>query len=885
MVYSQPWPIISAIICLLQLSAVTKVKSHYEADKISSLPGQPKANFRQFSGYIAVGEKPARSLFYYFVEAETEPASKPLVLWLNGAANMLYLESPAGVGFSYSANSSFYEYVDDKMTARDNLAFLEKWVEKYPEFKNREFYITGESYGGHYVPQLANLIIQSKAKLNLKGIAIGNPLLEFNSDFNSRAEYLWSHGLISDFSYNQFTFVCNYSQIRRQAETKTLTPNCSRVIKQVSSEISRFVDTYDVTLDVCLSSVVLQSEVLNKLDEPKIDVCVEDETDVYLNRKDVQTALHARLFGVKKWSICSDVLQYDMQNLEIPTIGILGSLVKSNIRVLVYSGDQDSVLPLISTRTLVRGLAKDLDLNTTQPYRAWFEGRQVAGWTQAYGEYLSFATIRGASHEAPFSQPERSLMLFGSFVGGKPLPLSHKMTTQAWSLTLLIICAFHIIIVMTKIVACQSKEADKISSLPGQPNAKFQQYSGYINVDEKQERHLFYYFVEAETDPDSKPLVLWLNGGPGCSSLGGGGFTENGPFYPRGKVLVRNNYSWNKAANMLYLESPAGVGFSYSTNNSFYEYLNDEITARDNLNFLEKWIDRFPEFINRTLYITGESYAGHFVPQLASLVIESKADKFNLQGVAIGNPLLDFSKDYNSHAEFWWSHGLISDSTYNQLTHVCNYSQIISQYYTNTTTPECQRIWELCSSEIGHFVDYYDVALDVCPSPAMLQAQIYESKIDVCVEDEAQAYLNRKDVQEALHARLFGVNEWSMCSDVVGYLVQDIEMPTDGILGLLVKSNIRVLVYSGDQDSVIPLIGTRTLVNKLAEQLGLNTTQPYRAWSEANQVAGWTQSYGEYLSFATIRGASHMAPFSQPKRSLLMFNSFLAGKSLPIVKG
>ncbi|CAA0812854.1 Serine carboxypeptidase-like 45 [Striga hermonthica] len=439
MVSSQPWPLISAIICLLQLSEVTKVKSHYEADKISSLPGQPKANFRQFSGYIAVGEKPARSLFYYFVEAETEAASKPLVLWLNGetdycgyiltAANMLYLESPAGVGFSYSANSSFYEYVDDEMTARDNLAFLENWIEKYPEFKNREFYITGESYGGHYVPQLANLIIQSKAKLNLKGIAIGNPLLEFNTDFNSRAEYLWSHGLISDFSYNQFTFVCNYSQIRRQAVTKTLTPECSRVIKQVSSEISRFVDTYDVTLDVCLSSVVLQSEVLNKLqDEPKIDVCVEDETDVYLNRIDVQTALHARLFGVKRWSICSDVLQYNMQNLETPTIGILGSLVKSNIRVLVYSGDQDSVLPLISTRTLVHGLAKDLGLNTTQPYRAWFEGRQVAGWTQAYGEYLSFATIRGASHEAPFSQPERSLVLFGSFVGGKPLPLATGLT-------------------------------------------------------------------------------------------------------------------------------------------------------------------------------------------------------------------------------------------------------------------------------------------------------------------------------------------------------------------------------------------------------------------------------------------------------------------------
>ncbi|KAI3444304.1 hypothetical protein Pfo_000969 [Paulownia fortunei] len=458
---SQPWSIL-VIICALQIS-IAAVKPHYEADKIASLPGQPKVNFQQYSGYITIDEKQKRSYFYYFVEAETEPASKPLVLWLNGGpgcssigagafsehgpfqpsgnvlvknnyswnkvANMLYLESPAGVGFSYSANKSFYESVNDEMTARDNLVFLEKWFEKFPEFKSREFYITGESYGGHYVPQLANLIIQSKAKFNLKGIAIGNPLLEFNTDFNSRAEFLWSHGLISDATYNQFTFVCNYSQIRRQAEMGTLTPVCSGVIKQVSSEISRFIDTYDVTLDVCLSSVELQSEALNQLqDEPKIDVCVEDETNVYLNRKDVQKALHARLNGVNRWSICSDVLHYEMQDLEIPTIGILGSLVKSGIRVLVYSGDQDSVLPLTGTRTLVNGLAKDLGLNTTVPYSAWFEGRQVAGWTQAYGDFLSFATIRGASHEAPFSQPERSLVLFSSFVGGKPLPRVNGIT-------------------------------------------------------------------------------------------------------------------------------------------------------------------------------------------------------------------------------------------------------------------------------------------------------------------------------------------------------------------------------------------------------------------------------------------------------------------------
>ncbi|KAH9675302.1 serine carboxypeptidase-like 45 [Citrus sinensis] len=438
--------IVSALFCTTILTA----KSVPQADKIISLPGQPQASFQQYAGYITIDEKQQRALFYYFVEAATEAASKPLVLWLNGGAgafcehgpfkpsgdtllrneyswnkeaNMLYLESPAGVGFSYSANKSFYGSVNDAIAARDNLAFLEGWYEKFPEYKNREFFITGESYAGHYVPQLAQLIIQSNMKLNLKGIAIGNPLLEFNTDFNSRAEFLWSHGLISDSTYDIFTRVCNYSQIRRQYASGSLTAVCSQVISQVSREISRFVDTYDVTLDVCLPSVLLQSKMLSQLqDKEEIDVCVEDETTKYLNRKDVQKALHAQLIGVTSWTVCSEVLKYDMQNLEIPTIHVLGKLAKSGIRVLVYSGDQDSVLPLTGTRTLVNGLAKEIGLNTTVPYRTWVEGRQAAGWTQVYGDILSFATIRGASHEAPLSQPRRSLALFNAFLGGKPLP-------------------------------------------------------------------------------------------------------------------------------------------------------------------------------------------------------------------------------------------------------------------------------------------------------------------------------------------------------------------------------------------------------------------------------------------------------------------------------
>ncbi|MBA0634603.1 hypothetical protein Godav_024664, partial [Gossypium davidsonii] len=117
---------------------------------------------------------------------------------------------------------------------------------------------------------------------------------------------------------------------------------------------------------------------------------------------------------------------------------------------------------------------------------------------------------------------------------------------------------------------------DRIVKLPGQPqNVKFSQYSGYITVEAKAGRALFYWLTEAPAKrrPETKPLVLWLNGGPGCSSIAYGASEEVGPFRVRedGKSLRLNPYAWNQGqiqANLLFLDSPAGVGFSYSNTSS-----------------------------------------------------------------------------------------------------------------------------------------------------------------------------------------------------------------------------------------------------------------------------------------------------------------------------
>lgn len=94
-------------------------------------------------------------------------------------------------------------------------------------------------------------------------LQLGNPVLEYATDFNSRAEFFWSHGLISDSTYNIFTTVCNYSRYVSEYYRDSISPLCSKVMGQVSRETSKFVDKYDVTLDVCISSVLSQSNVIS----------------------------------------------------------------------------------------------------------------------------------------------------------------------------------------------------------------------------------------------------------------------------------------------------------------------------------------------------------------------------------------------------------------------------------------------------------------------------------------------------------------------------------------------------------------------------------------------------------------------------------------------
>ncbi len=185
---------------------------------------------------------------------------------------------------------------------------------------------------------------------------------------------------------------------------------------------------------------------------------------------------------------------------------------------------------------------------------------------------------------------------------------------------------------------------DQVLQLPGLVDPiNFNHFSGYLTVGNGGTKKIHYWFVESSKDPLHDPIAFWTNGGPGCSGLLGM-FTEQGPFRPnKDLTLSLNEFAWTNSANMVFIESPCGVGFSYSTNSNDYKTA-DALTASDNYDLIQALFQRFPEYSSNSFYISSESYGGHYMPTLARKIVEennnllSTKPKINFKGFAVGNP-------------------------------------------------------------------------------------------------------------------------------------------------------------------------------------------------------------------------------------------------------
>ncbi|KAL5569288.1 hypothetical protein UlMin_025863 [Ulmus minor] len=447
------------------------------------------------------------------------------------------------------------------------------------------------------------------------------------------------------------------------------------------------------------------------------------------------------------------------------------------------------------------------------------------------------------------------------------------------------VCLFSLLVGACFGASLRDQVRDRITELPGQPEGvDFRQYSGYVTVNKEAGRALFYWLTESPVSrgPESRPLILWLNGGPGCSSVAYGAAEEIGPFHirPDGKTLYLNHYSWNKLANLLFLESPAGVGFSYSNTTSDLYTVGDQRTAEDAYTFLVNWFERFPQYKHRDFYIAGESYAGHYVPQLSQIIYQRNKGiqnpAINFKGFIVGNAVTDDYNDFVGTFEYWWTHGLISDSTYKMLQDACD---LVSSQHPSV---DCMRALTIAEQEQGN-IDPYSIFTRPCNNSAALRHNLrghypwMSRAYDPCTERHSKVYFNNPEVQQALHANITKLSyPWKTCSDIVGEYWADSPLSMLPIYRELIAAGLKIWVFSGDTDAVVPVTATRYSIDALK----LPTLANWQPWYDNGKVGGWSQVY-KGLTFVTVTGAGHEVPLHRPRQAFILFRSFLENKPMP----
>ncbi|KAF3437903.1 hypothetical protein FNV43_RR20659 [Rhamnella rubrinervis] len=432
-----------------------------------------------------------------------------------------------------------------------------------------------------------------------------------------------------------------------------------------------------------------------------------------------------------------------------------------------------------------------------------------------------------------------------------------------------------------KIVDSESNSI--INSLPGFPgNLPFKLETGYVGVGEEEEIQLFYYFIESERSPEEDPLVLWLTGGPGCSAFSGLVY-EIGPLlfdYEQSNrnstTLQFNPYSWTKVSNIIFLDAPVGTGFSYAMSWEAYQN-NDILAATTNYNFLRKWLMTHPKFLKNPLYIAGDSYSGLIVPIVAQEIDKGNDEvgvepKMNLKGYVIGNPRTNAHDDSNSKVEFSYRKALISDQLYESAKTNCN-GEYVDVDEENTLCKKDLQVHSECTANLS-IAHILEPRCDVVQSPkprglhawALITEDYFlDDDLLLSASDQpsssmcrdyhyiySKVWANNQTVQNALQIREGSIKEWVRCNYSVALNYKFNVSSSIPYHQNLINKGYRVLIYSGDQDSMVPYVATQ----KWIAALNLTVAHAWAPWFVNEQVAGYTVHYSDKkyeLTYATIK--------------------------------
>ncbi|KAF2114000.1 serine carboxypeptidase [Lophiotrema nucula] len=422
-------------------------------------------------------------------------------------------------------------------------------------------------------------------------------------------------------------------------------------------------------------------------------------------------------------------------------------------------------------------------------------------------------------------------------------------------------------------------------------------YAGLLPISDSpdESRELFFWFFPSTNTNSPEEIVVWLNGGPGCSSLSGL-LTENGPFTWEAGTLapVQNPYTWVNLTNMVWIEQPVGVGYDQGTPN-----ITDEVQL--GVEFRGFWKNFISTFgmNNYDMYITGESYAGYYVPYIADSFIQADdTEYFNLKGISINDPIIGDGTIQQQvvllpYVEYWNNLMYLNATFLEQMREwnsFCNYTQYMEEYFTFPppagSFPVLPDPYASDTYLCDQFDNFYAALLEVnpcfniyhitetCPHPF---SQLGIVNTGDYQPPGAVVYFNRTDVQAALHADV-GTN-WEQCTDV-NVFGNGTERGSDrslgpaqnGVLQRVIEYTNNTIIGSGDLDMLLSTNGTLFALQNVT----WNGVQGLQAYPNKTLYAPYHPEYnGGALAGAGVQGKwTH-------ERGLTFYTAQLAGHELP----